>query len=282
MKMRLLSVILLHGVCVLHLSALTVSAVSLSVTPDHKQFFSRTALAILSCDDDDEQRVDGWTVKRTRGGVTERCGAAEGLVIIKSLCQLKLRKPSDGAYFCESSSGQRSDEVNIIVSAGSLMLDIPSSPVWTGSNVTLLCQSREGKQGNSDFYKSVERIGFDPEGKWILINVQKSDEGLYSCSAGVDKKSPEFRLTVRDPPADPPPNVKAPSSTPITHSSRTSSPQSTSKKDPENTNKKKPRGNNKPKKQDEEDGWYWSPSSGPPLTASIMSGLVSVVLLVLV
>uniref|UniRef100_A0AAX7TX42 Immunoglobulin domain-containing protein n=1 Tax=Astatotilapia calliptera TaxID=8154 RepID=A0AAX7TX42_ASTCA len=270
MKMRLLSVILLHGVCVLHLSALTVSA-------DHKQFFSGSALAILTCVDGDGKTVDGWTVKRTRGTLTERCGAAEGLVIIKSLCQLKLRKPSDGAYFCESSSGQRSDEVNIIVS-GSLMLDIPSSPVWTGSNVTLLCQSREGKQGNSDFYKSVERIGFDPEGKWILINVQKSDEGLYSCSAGVDKKSPEFRLTVRDPP----PNVKAPSSTPITHSSRTSSPQSTSKKDPENTNKKKPRGNNKPKKQDEEDGWYWSPSSGPPLTASIMSGLVSVVLLVLV
>ncbi|XP_039908530.1 uncharacterized protein LOC120747029 isoform X3 [Simochromis diagramma] len=185
--------------------------ICLSVTPDQKQFFHRAALAILTCVDGDGKTVDEWTVKRTRGTLTERCGAAEGLVIIKSLCQLKLRKPSDGAYFCES-TGQRSDEVNIIVSAGSLILDIPSSPVWTGSNVTLLCQSRDGKQGNSDFYKSVERIGFDPEGKWILINVQKSDEGLYSCSAGVDKKSPEFRLTVRDPPADPPPNVKSSSS----------------------------------------------------------------------
>ncbi|XP_039899208.1 uncharacterized protein LOC120740789 isoform X2 [Simochromis diagramma] len=282
MKMRLLSVILLHGVCVLHLSALTVSAVSLSVNPNSTTFFTVSGLAVLTCDDDDGKTVDGWTVKRTRGGRTEMCGAsAGGLVLKNSMCQLMLDKASDGAYFCESSSGQRSDEVNIIVS-GSLMLDIPSSPVWTGSNVTLLCQSKDGKQRNSDFYKSVERIGFDPEGKWILINVQKSDEGLYSCSAGVDKKSPEFRLTVRDPPADPPPNVKAPSSTPITHSSRTSSPQSTSKKDPENTNKKNPNGKNKPKKQDEEDGWYWSPSSGPPLTASIMSGLVSVVLLVLV
>ncbi|XP_076737012.1 uncharacterized protein LOC143415605 isoform X2 [Maylandia zebra] len=278
MKMRLLSVILLHGVCVLHLSALTVSAVSLSVSPNSTTLFTGSGLAALTCDDDDGKTVDGWTVKRSRGGRTERCGAAAGFVLKNSHCQLMLDKASDGAYFCESSSGQRSDEVNIVVS-GSLILDIPSSPVWTGSNVTLLCQSKDGKQGNSDFYKSVERIGFDPEGKWILINVQKSDEGLYSCSAGVDKKSPEFRLTVRDPP---PANVKAPSSTPITHSSRTSSPQSTSKKDPEDTNKKNPRGNNKPKKQDEEDGWYWSPSSGPPLTASIMSGLVSVVLLVLV
>ncbi|XP_039908529.1 uncharacterized protein LOC120747029 isoform X2 [Simochromis diagramma] len=211
MKMRLLSVILLHGVCVLHLSALTVSAVSLSVAPNSTTFFTGSGLSVLTCDDDNGKTVDGWTVKRTRGGRTEMCGAAAGFVLKNSQCQLMLDKATDGAYFCESSSGQRSDEVNIIVS-GSLILDIPSSPVWTGSNVTLLCQSRDGKQGNSDFYKSVERIGFDPEGKWILINVQKSDEGLYSCSAGVDKKSPEFRLTVRDPPADPPPNVKSSSS----------------------------------------------------------------------
>ncbi|XP_006806803.1 Fc receptor-like A [Neolamprologus brichardi] len=195
-----------------------------------------------------------------------------------------LRNPSDGAYFCESSSGhQRSDEVNIIVSAGSLILDIPSSPVWTGSNVTLRCQSRDDEPLKSYFYKDRDMIGSDLEGTLTLTNVQKSDEGLYSCSAGVDQ-SPKSRLTVRDPPTDPPPNVKAPSSTPkaITHAPSTSSPQITSKKDPENTNKKNSPGNNKPKKKVEEDGWYWSPSSGPPLTASIMSGLVSVVLLVLV
>ncbi|CAI5657261.1 unnamed protein product [Oreochromis niloticus] len=222
--MRLLSVILLYGVCGQLLSAPTVSK------------------AVLSCDDDDGKTVDGWTVKRTRAGVTEMCGEAAGLALKNSLCQLELSNPSDGAYFCESSSGQRSDEVNIIVSAGSLILDIPSSPVWTGSNVTLLCQSKE---------------------------------------AGVDKKSPEFRLTVRDPP---PTTVKDPSSTPkaITQSSRTSTPQSTSKKDPENTNKKNPPANNKSKRKDEEDEWDWLPSSGLPLTASIMSGLVSVVFLVLV
>ncbi|XP_019212813.1 uncharacterized protein LOC100699891 isoform X2 [Oreochromis niloticus] len=261
-------------VCVLLLSAPTVSA-------DHKQFFSPGALAILTCDDDDGKTVDEWTVKRTRAGLTERCGAAAGLVLKRSLCQLQLSNPSDGAYFCESSSGQRSDEVNIIISAGSLILDIPSSPVWTGSNVTLLCQSKEGKQRNSDFNKNGERIGFGPEGTLTLINVQKSHEGLYSCSAGVDKKSPEFRLTVRDPP---PTTVKDPSSTPkaITQSSRTSTPQSTSKKDPENTNKKNPPANNKSKRKDEEDEWDWLPSSDLPLTVSIMSGLVSVVFLVLV
>uniref|UniRef100_A0AAX7SG77 Immunoglobulin domain-containing protein n=1 Tax=Astatotilapia calliptera TaxID=8154 RepID=A0AAX7SG77_ASTCA len=234
MKMRLLSVILLHGVCVLHLSALTVSAgelmevktisetptrtqihllclcICLSVTPDHKQFFSGSALAILTCVDGDGKTVDGWTVKRTRGTLTERCGAAEGLVIIKSLCQLKLRKPSDGAYFCESSSGQRSDEVNIIVSAGSRILKAPSFPVWTGSNEILLCQFKD--LGNFSLYKVGEKMRSDPELKLTLTNVQKSDEGLYSCSTGVDQ-SPKSRLTVRDPPTDPPtdppPNVKA-------------------------------------------------------------------------
>ncbi|XP_039459446.1 uncharacterized protein LOC116324872 [Oreochromis aureus] len=198
MKMRLLSVILLHGVCVLLLSAPTVSAVSLSVTPDHKQFFSGGALVILFCDDDDdEQRVDGWTVKRTRAGVTEMCEEAADLVLKNYLCQLMLRNPSDGAYFCESSSGQRSDEVNITVTAGSLILDIPSSPVWTGSNVTLLCQTREGKPGKSYFYKDGNMIGHDPKENFTLTNVQKSDEGLYSCSTDDHPHSHESRLTVR-------------------------------------------------------------------------------------
>ncbi|XP_076738754.1 uncharacterized protein LOC143417000 [Maylandia zebra] len=247
MKMRLLSVILLHGVCVLHLSALTVSAVSLSVTPDHKQFFSGGALAILSCDDDDEQRVDGWTVKRTRGGVTERCGAAEGLVLKNSLCQLKLRNPSDGAYFCESSSGQHSDEVNITVSAGSLILDIPSSPVWTGSNVTLLCQSRDGEPVKSYFYKDGDMIGSDLEGTLTLTNVQKSDEGLYSCSTEHHPNTHESRLTVRDPPTDPPPNVKAPP--PTTPKTTTRAPSTTS---PQTTKKKIPPANSKSIEEDEE------------------------------
>ncbi|KAL4009299.1 hypothetical protein ACER0C_003151 [Sarotherodon galilaeus] len=198
MKMRLLSVILLHGVCVLLLSAPTVSAVSLSVTPDHKQFFSPGALAILSCDDDDdEQKVDGWTVKRTRAGLTEMCGEAAGLVLKNSLCQLELINPSDGAYFCESSSGQRSDEVNITVTAGSLILDIPSSPVWTGSNVTLLCQTREGKQENSYFYKDGGIFNPNPKENLTLTNVQKSDEGLYWCSTVDHPNTSKSRLTVR-------------------------------------------------------------------------------------
>ncbi|CAI5685699.1 unnamed protein product [Oreochromis niloticus] len=194
MKMRLLSVILLHGVCVLLLSAPTVSAVSLSVNPDHKQFFSPGALAILTCVDGDGKTVDEWTVKRTRAGLTERCGAAAGLVLKRSLCQLQLCNPSDGAYFCESSSGQRSDEVNIIISAGSLILKAPSFPVWTGSNEILLCQFKD--PGNFSLYKDGEKMRSDPEGKLTLTNVQKSDEGLYSCSTGVDR-SPKSRLTVR-------------------------------------------------------------------------------------
>ncbi|XP_039908531.1 uncharacterized protein LOC120747029 isoform X4 [Simochromis diagramma] len=183
--------------------------ICLSVTPDQKQFFHRAALAILTCVDGDGKTVDEWTVKRTRGTLTERCGAAEGLVIIKSLCQLKLRKPSDGAYFCES-TGQRSDEVNIIVSAGSRILKAPSFPVWTGSNEILLCQFKD--LGNFSLYKVGEKMRSDLEGTLTLTNVQKSDEGLYSCSTEDHPHTHESRLTLRDPPADPPPNVKSSSS----------------------------------------------------------------------
>ncbi|CAI5657343.1 unnamed protein product [Oreochromis niloticus] len=104
------------GVCVLLLSAPTVSAVSLSVSPNLQQVFSGSSSVYLSCVDDG-QTADGWTVKRTRGGLTEDCGAAAGFGrLLGSSCVLDRSVSSDGSYFCENSSGQQSDEVSISVS----------------------------------------------------------------------------------------------------------------------------------------------------------------------
>ncbi|XP_030580910.1 uncharacterized protein LOC115777216, partial [Archocentrus centrarchus] len=177
--------------CELLLSALTVSAVSLSVSPNLQQFFSGSSSVSLSC-------VDGWTVRRTRGGLTEDCGAAAGFgKVNSSSCVLDLSVSSDGSYFCVNPSGQQSDGVSITVSDKGVILEIPALPVRTGSDVTLRCKPRDGSRPKSYFFRDGGELGSGPEGEWILSNIQKSDEGLYKCSTDTDSPSPQSRLRVR-------------------------------------------------------------------------------------
>ncbi|XP_039873599.1 Fc receptor-like protein 5 isoform X2 [Simochromis diagramma] len=202
--MKTSSVSLLLGVCVLLLSAPTVSAVSLYVSPNHQQFFKGDCYVYLSCVDDG-QTADGWRVKRTRGVSTEGCStAADFRRFNNSFCVLDLSVSSGGSFWCENSSGQKSDEVSIAVSEKQLILEIPALPVNTGSNVTLLCKPRNGSAKKSYFFRDKVKLGHGPEGKWILHNVQQSDEGLYSCSTLIHQ-SPQSRLKVKEPP--PPPHT---------------------------------------------------------------------------
>ncbi|XP_039464344.1 uncharacterized protein LOC116329876 [Oreochromis aureus] len=201
---------LLLGVCVLLLSAPTVSAVSLSVSPNLQQFFRGSSSVYLSCVDDG-QTADGWTVKRTRGGRTEDCGAAgsEFMRINSSFCALGLS--TGGNFLCVSSSGQQSDEVSISVSEGGVILEIPALPVMTGSDVTLYCTPKEGERRKSYFIRDNVTLGSGPEGKWNLSKVQRSDEGLYSCHTDIHPRSPQSRLRVRDlSPVDSPPTTTSP------------------------------------------------------------------------
>ncbi|XP_030580911.1 uncharacterized protein LOC115777217, partial [Archocentrus centrarchus] len=180
--------------CELLLSALTVSAVSLSVSPNLQQFFSGSSSVSLSC-------VDGWTVRRTRGGLTEDCGAAGGFgKVNSSSCVLDLSVSSDGSYFCVNPSGQQSDGVSITVSDKGVILEIPALPVRTGSDVTLRCKPKDGSRPKSYFFRDGGELGPGPEGEWILSNVQKSDEGLYKCCTDIHPSSPQSRLRVKDPP----------------------------------------------------------------------------------
>ncbi|CAI5657369.1 unnamed protein product [Oreochromis niloticus] len=187
---------LLLGVCVLLLSAPTVSAVSLSVSPNLQQVFSGSSVD-LSCVDDG-QTADGWTVKRTRGGLTEDCGAAPGFGrLLGSYCVVDLSAPNE-TFWCEDSSGQQSDNVSFSVQSDTkgVILEIPALPVRTGSDVILRCRQRNGATVKAYFFIKGSSVGLKPE--HIITNIQQADEGLYSCSTDESGKSPQSSLRVRE------------------------------------------------------------------------------------
>ncbi|XP_030578983.1 uncharacterized protein LOC115775651 [Archocentrus centrarchus] len=195
--MKAASVSLLLGVCVLLLSALTVSAVSLSVSPNLQQFFRGSSPVSLSCVDDG-QTVDGWTVKRTRGGLTEVCGEAASFGRIDgSSCILDLFVHSGGSYSCINSSGQQSDKVSISVSDDSPILEIPALPVRTGSDITLHCRQKNGDTVAAYFFFNERRVASGRKSEHTITSIQKSDEGLYSCSTDTLGSSPQSFLRVR-------------------------------------------------------------------------------------
>ncbi|CAI5657679.1 unnamed protein product [Oreochromis niloticus] len=180
------------------------------------QTFSRSSVD-LSCVDDG-QTADGWTVRRTRGGLTEDCGAAAGFGrVLGSYCVVDLSAPSE-TFWCGDSSGQQSDRVSFSVQSDptdkGVILEIPALPVRTGRDVILRCRQSNGATVTAYFFIKGPRPK-ETKPEHIITKVQQSDEGLYSCSTDQGAKSPESFLRVRDPPTvtHPPPHSPPPPST---------------------------------------------------------------------
>uniref|UniRef100_A0A4W6DSG1 Ig-like domain-containing protein n=1 Tax=Lates calcarifer TaxID=8187 RepID=A0A4W6DSG1_LATCA len=198
--MKTPSVSLLLGVSVLLLSGLTVSAVSLNVSPNRLQFFKGESVS-LRCEG--QVVSDGQTVKRTRGGQTEDCGPASGFGRFDgSSCNISGLSLSDsGGYWCED----RADQINISVintvtdKAGvPVILEIPALPVMTGSDVTLRCRDKDNNRFKAFFFRDGKDLGSGPDGELPLSKVQQSHEGLYWCYRNKGFDSPQSRLRVRD------------------------------------------------------------------------------------
>ncbi|KAK2863592.1 hypothetical protein Q5P01_003125 [Channa striata] len=199
-----------QGVSVLLLSGLTVSAVSMNVSPNLQQFFEGNPVS-LSCVEDGQ--TGSVTVKRTRGGQTEECetsassfGRWNG-----SSCTIQHPISSDSAvYWCETSSGQKSDTVTITVTDKDLILEIPALPVVRGSDVTLRCRKKNGGTVAANFFRnrtSVTDSKTKPE--FTVRDVQQSDEGFYHCSTDrTDARQSWLRVT--DPPPPPPTTTSHP------------------------------------------------------------------------
>ncbi|XP_029992643.1 uncharacterized protein LOC115421075 isoform X1 [Sphaeramia orbicularis] len=183
----------LLGVCVLLLSGLTVSSVSVDVRPNRQQFFRGDSLSV-SCAD---VQTDGWTVKRTlRNGNTGTC--AEFGRIDGSFCVVnRLTPEASGVYWCETSSGQQSDQVSITVTDISVILDIPAVPVEIGSDVTLHCRVRGGSTPKAEFIKNSQTLTPVPVEEWTISVDHLSDADQYSCYVPLVGESLKSSLRVK-------------------------------------------------------------------------------------
>ncbi|XP_040887715.1 high affinity immunoglobulin gamma Fc receptor I-like [Toxotes jaculatrix] len=102
-----------------------------------------------------------------------------------------------GEYWCETEAGQRSGAVNISVTAGFVILEIPARPVMEGTDVILHCTNKKTQsQHITDFYKDGSLLGTLDSNNMTITRVSKSDEGLYKCSISGVGESPASWLTV--------------------------------------------------------------------------------------
>ncbi|KAL7375023.1 hypothetical protein ABVT39_010885 [Epinephelus coioides] len=114
-------------------------------------------------------------------------------------CTIDFAFVSDsGEYWCEG-GGRRSNSVSISVTAGSVILESPVSPVTEGDDVTLRCRNKTTSSNTADFFKDGRLIRSSSTGEMTISSMSKSDEGLYRCHISGAGESPESRLTVTVP-----------------------------------------------------------------------------------
>ncbi|XP_032381458.1 low affinity immunoglobulin gamma Fc region receptor II [Etheostoma spectabile] len=124
---------------------------------------------------------------------------SNGSVTSTVTCTIDFAFPSDsGEYWCEAGGGQRSNTVNITVTAGSVVLESPALPVMEGDAVTLRCRTKMTPFSSriTNFYKDGRLVGSSPTGNLTIESVFKSHEGRYKCNIPGAGESPESRLAV--------------------------------------------------------------------------------------
>ncbi|XP_038587434.1 sialoadhesin-like isoform X1 [Micropterus salmoides] len=191
----------------MEITTITLVLTTLSITPNRSQFFQHDRIA-LSCATPANSR--GWLVRRnTSSGAFQMCKVG-CRIPNESSCTIKRAVPSDtGVYWCQSEKGEKSNTVNITVTAGAVILDSPALRVTEGENVKLHCSFKKEKdESKSDFpttfYRNGVFIGNETAGTMILPAVSKSDEGFYKCKHPTKGESPQSWLSVRDVSTTPP------------------------------------------------------------------------------
>ncbi|CAI5661081.1 unnamed protein product [Oreochromis niloticus] len=167
-------------------------AVFARIVPDRRQFFEYDNVSV-HCEEDNS--IGEWSVKWKSHKITN---SSLTLNISASPCTIyPIFERHSGEYWCENEKGERSEVVNISITAGFVILESPTCPVKEGSEVTLNCTNKKTQSEHiTDFYKDDVSLGTWYQSSMTIKNVSKSDEGLYKCSISGAGESPESWLAV--------------------------------------------------------------------------------------
>ncbi|XP_051251139.1 uncharacterized protein LOC127360703 isoform X2 [Dicentrarchus labrax] len=163
------------------------------INPNRLQFFEYDSI-FVNCKKLDSSSE--WRVMRKLkedSTNTTRWGKSTGAISIN------LAFTSDsGEYWCENEKGERSNSVNITVTAGDVILESPAVPVMEGDTVSLYCRNkRTASNLPADFYKDGLLSATGYKGNFTIDGVSESHEGLYRCSISGAGDSAESWLAVR-------------------------------------------------------------------------------------
>uniref|UniRef100_A0AAQ6IB30 Ig-like domain-containing protein n=1 Tax=Anabas testudineus TaxID=64144 RepID=A0AAQ6IB30_ANATE len=170
-----------------------VYADSLHIDPNRAQFFEYESLTFYC------EGVSYCEVVRESKGKIPTCNITNRRTSTGSSCTITNVFPADsGVYWFKAGGEKRSNGVNITVTAGSVILEIPALPVMEGEAVTLTCRNKTtSSQTSADFYKDGVFLSSSSTGNMSIHNVSKCDEGLYKCNISGAGESAESRLTVK-------------------------------------------------------------------------------------
>ncbi|CAI5661013.1 unnamed protein product [Oreochromis niloticus] len=180
------------------ITALQDDAVSLHIVPNKSQFFQHESVSFYC-----EEISHGHVLYKMNEEVKQcnKTSKKTAATTTGSQCTIDpIYARDSGEYWCGTAGGKRSNNVYITVTAGSVILEIPSVPVMEGEAVTLRCRNKMLSSSiAADFYKYGRHIRSRPTGNMTIQRVSKSDEGLYKCKISGGGESPESWLSVSAP-----------------------------------------------------------------------------------
>ncbi|XP_026225089.1 low affinity immunoglobulin gamma Fc region receptor II-like [Anabas testudineus] len=169
-----------------------VYAASLHIDPNRAQFFVYESLT-FHC----EGVSDCEVVHESKGKIS--CNKTNSRTSTGSSCTVtNVYVDDSGKYWFDAGGGNKSNIVNIDVTDGSVIMEIPALPVMEGEDVTLTCRNKTtSSQTLAHFYNYGIFISNSSTGNMIINSVSKSNEGLYKCSISGFGQSPESRMIIR-------------------------------------------------------------------------------------
>ncbi|XP_039677331.1 high affinity immunoglobulin gamma Fc receptor IB-like [Perca fluviatilis] len=163
------------------------------ILPDRLQFFEYENVSVIC------EELGGLTEWRVMRRLNER-SPTDSYIWQSSAPSCTINpafKRHSGEYWCEDAEGNTRKGVIITINPGSVILELPASPVVEGDKVSLYCRKKDTQSNHiADFYKDGSKLGTWYSNNMTIQNVSKSDEGLYKCSISGAGESPQSWLTV--------------------------------------------------------------------------------------